>query len=239
MMKKLLPLLAVAASAAFPLFADDEYAVTAATSSAQTFALYTSAAATPTYALTSGAAATPTYALTSGALSSPFNITYRDGETVSVTSPNGVTTALSGSGGTIEYVPASGGLWTFANSNGETALVGVDWSIHDDAPAPATDTANLVWLETVDEGPDRKITSNDRPSVAYSDATFAGTSTGAVTLTLTSPSGEETIYTKTAGENAKSVRLTKGVWTVVLTSSAGSSTAHITVTPGGIVLIVK
>ena len=53
-MKNLFPLLAVAASAAFPLFADDEYAVTAATSSAQTFALYTSAAATPTYALTSG-----------------------------------------------------------------------------------------------------------------------------------------------------------------------------------------
>ena len=226
-MKKLLPLLAVAASAAFPLFADDEYAVTAATSSAQTFALYTSAAATPTYALTSGA------------LSSPFNITYRDGETVSVTSPNGVTTALSGSGGTIEYVPASGGLWTFANSNGKTALVGVDWSVHDDAPAPATSTANLVWLETVDEGPDRKITSNDRPSVAYSDATFAGTLAGAVTLTLTSPSGEETTYTKAAGENAKSVRLTKGVWTVVLTSSAGTSTAHITVTPGGMVLIVK
>lgn len=226
-MKNLFPLLAVAVSGALPLFADDEYAVTAATSSAQTFALYTSAAATPTYALTSGA------------LSSPFNITYRDGETVSVTSPNGVTTALSGSGGTIEYVPASGGLWTFANSNGQTALVGVDWRVHDDAPAPATSTANLVWLETVDEGPDRKITSNDRPSVAYSDATFAGTLAGAVTLTLTSPSGEETTYTKAAGENAKSVRLTKGVWTVVLTSSAGTSTAHITVTPGGIVLIVK
>lgn len=226
-MKKLLPMLAVAVSATLPLFADDEYAVTAATSPAQTFALYTSAAATPTYALTSGA------------LSSPFNITYRDGETVSVTSPNGVTTALSGSGGTIEYIPASGGLWTFANSNGKTALVGVDWSVHDDAPAPATGTANLVWLETVDEGPDRKAKSNDRPSVAYSDATFAGALAGAVTLTLTSPSGDETTYTKAAGENAKSVRLTKGVWTVVLTSSAGTSTAHITVTPGGIVLIVK
>lgn len=226
-MKKLLPLLAVAASATLPLFADDEYAVTAATSSAQTFALYTSAAATPTYALTSGA------------LSSPFNITYREGETVSVTSPNGVTTALSGSGGTIEYVPASGGLWTFANSNGQTAFVGVDWSVHDDAPAPATGTVNLVWLETVNEGPDRKAKSTDRPSVAYSDATFAGTLAGAVTLKLTSPSGDETTYTKAAGENAKSVRLTKGVWTVVLTSSAGTSTAHITVTPGGIVLIVK
>ena len=134
-MKNLFPLLAVAASAAFPLFADDEYAVTAATSSAQTFALYTSAAATPTYALTSGA------------LSSPFNITYRDGETVSVTSPNGVTTALSGSGGTIEYVPASGGLWTFANSNGKTALVGVDWSVHDDAPAPAEAAAFTMLKE--------------------------------------------------------------------------------------------
>ena len=150
-----------------------------------------------------------------------------------------MTTAISGSGGTIEYVPASGGLWTFANSNGETALVGVDWSVHDDAPAPATGTANLVWLETVNEGPDRKAKSTDRPSIAYSDATFAGTSTGAVTLKLTSPSGDETTYTKAAGEDAKSVRLTKGVWTVVLTSSAGTSTAHITVTPGGIVLIVK
>ena len=227
MMKKLLPLLSVAASATLPLFADDEYAVTAATSSAQTFALYTSAAATPTYALTSGA------------LSSPFNITYREGETVSVTSPNGVTTALSGSGGTIEYEPVSGGLWTFANSNGETAFVGVDWSVHDDAPAPATGTANLVWLETVNEGPDRKAKSTDRPSVAYSDAMFASTLTGAVTLTLTSPSGDETTYTKAAGENAKSVRLTKGVWTIELTSNAGTSTAHITVTPGGIVLIVK
>ena len=226
-MKKLLPLLAVAASASLPLFADDEYAVTTATSSAQTFALYTSASATPTYALTSGA------------LSSPFNITYREGETVSVTSPNGVTTALSGSGGTIEYVPASGGLWTFANSNGQTAFVGVDWSVHDDASAPATGTANLVWLETVDEGPDRKAKSTDRPSVAYSDATFAGSSTGTVTLTLTSPAGDVTTYTKASGENAKSVRLTKGVWTVVLTSSAGTSTAHITVTPGGMILIIK
>ena len=227
MMKKLFPLLAVAASAALPLLADEDYAVTAATSSAQTFALYTSAAATPTYALTSGA------------LSSPFNITYREGETVSVTSPNGVTTALSGSGGTIAYVPASGGLWTFANSNGETAFVGVDWSVHDDAPAPATGTANLVWFQTEGEGPDRKIKSSDRPSVAYSDATFAGSLTGTVTLTLTSPSGEDTVYTKASGENAKPVRLTKGVWTVVLTSSAGTSTAQITVTQGGMMLIVR
>ena len=82
-------------------------------------------------------------------------------------------------------------------------------------------------------------TQNPWSSIAYSDAMFAGTSTGAVTLKLTSPSGDETTYTKASGENAKSVRLTKGVWTVVLTSSAGTSTAHITVTPGGMVLIVK
>ena len=226
-MKKLLPLLAVAASATLPLFADDEYAVAAATSSAQTFALYTSAEATPTFALTSGA------------LSSPFLITYRDGETVSVTSPNGVTTALSGSGGTIEYVPDSGGLWTFANSNGQIARVGVDGSVHGDAFVPATDTASSAWLDTINDGPDRKIKSSDCPSVAYSDATFAGTSAEAITLTLTSPSGEETTYTKAFGENAKSVRLKKGVWTVVLTSNAGTSTAHITVTPGGMLLIVR
>ncbi len=217
---------AVATSATLPLFAD--YAVTAATSAAQTLALYTSAAATPTYAAAAGA------------LTSPFLITYRDGETVSVTSPNGVTTVLSGTDGTINYTPASGGVWKFENSNGETAYVGVGWNVHNDGFTPTTDAANLTWLETTVEGPDRKVKTKDNVAMAYSDAAFNGAATGTITLTLTSPSNVETVYTKEPGENAKTLRLNQtGIWTVALTTSSGTSTAHITVISAGMMIIIK
>lgn len=54
-----------------------------------------------------------------------------------------------------------------------------------------------------------------------------------------SPSGEEMTYTKVVGENAKSLRLTEGVWKIVLTSNADTSTACITVAQGGFFLIVR
>ena len=77
----------------------------------------------------------------------------------------------------------------------------------------------------------------DTLPIAYSDNAFSGSDTGAVTLTLTSPSSVETTYTKTAGEDAKTLRLNEvGVWTVVLTTSSGTSTAQISVVPGGFII---
>ena len=183
-------------------------------------------------------AATPTYAYSAGALASPFLITYKDGETVSVTSPNGVSMQLSGSDGKISYTPTSGGLWTFANSNGSMAYVGVGWAADlSDGFVPVTDTASLTWLETNKVGPDRSVKKSDTLPIAYSDNAFSGSDTGAVTLTLTSPSSVETTYTKTAGEDAKTLRLNEvGVWTVVLTTSSGTSTAQISVVPGGFII---
>ena len=223
-MRKLLMMIGAAAGT-FVALAD--YEVTSATSSTYTsVAIYTSKAATPTYAYSAGA------------LASPFLITYKDGETVSVTSPNGVSMQLSGSDGKISYTPTSGGLWTFANSNGSMAYVGVGWAADlSDGFVPVTDTASLTWLETNKVGPDRSVKKSDMLPIAYSDNAFSGSDTGAVTLTLTSPSSVETTYTKTAGEDAKTLRLNEvGVWTVVLTTSSGTSTAQISVVPGGFII---
>ena len=224
---------AVATSAALPLFADGDYAVTAATSSTRTFALYTSASATPTFALTSGA------------LSSPFNITYREGETVSVTSPNGVTASLSGTDGTIEYTPASGGVWKFANSNGETAYVGVGWGVHNDGFTPETDVAPAVALHTEGEGPNRKLKKADVPPVAYSGDDWAGDLSQAATVTFTPPAGsglEATTWNKAnPGTGAATFTFNaKGVWTVTLTfADSTMRTAQIDIQTAGFMLIVR
>ena len=233
MMKKLLSLLAVATSAAFPLFADDDYAVTEATSSAQTFALYTSAETVPTFALASGA------------LSSPFNITYREGETVSVTSPEGVTTALSGADGTIEYTPTSGGVWTFSNSNGETAHVGVGWGVHGDGFTPETGSVSGVVLHTVGEGPDRRLKRSEAPPVAYSGDDWAGDLTKAAAVRFDPPADsglEATTWNDISGGNgARAFTFSKpGVWTVTLTfADTTTETATITIVKGGFMLMFR
>jgi len=224
-------LCAFAAGVALPLLADGEYAVTVAASAPQTFALYTSAAATPTFAVAAGA------------LSSPFDITYREGETVTATSPDGVTAPLSGTGGVIAYTPTCGGLWTFANSNGETACVGVDWSVHGDGFAPVADVESAVVLHTIGDGPDRKLKRRDAPPVAYSGDDWAGDLTKAATLTFTPPDGGEaqTPTLDPAGTGVKSFTFDKvGDWTVALTFADGTTkTATVTIQKTGFMLIVR
>lgn len=222
---RIIAVFAVATGAALPCFAD--YAVTEATSSSQTFALYTSAAATPTYAVSSGA------------LASPFNITYRDGETVSATSPAGATTALSGAGGQISFTPSSGGVWKFANSNGATAQVGVGWDVHGDGFAPQGSEAQIVRIETVYEGPDRRVNiSAPFPPLAYSGDDWKFAADAAATLTVTSPSGESTQF-DLAGTGKRQFAFNRaGQWTVTLASASGTRTATVTVT-GGLMIIIQ
>ena len=222
---RIIAVFAAATGAALPCFAD--YAVTEATSSSQTFALYTSAAATPTYAVSSGA------------LASPFNITYRDGETVSATSPAGATTALSGAGGQISFTPSSGGVWKFINSNGETAQVGVGWDVHGDGFEPQGSEAQIVRIETVYEGPDRKVRiSAPYPPLAYSGDDWTFAADAAATLTVTSPSGESTQF-DLVGTGSRQFAFNKsGYWTVALASASGTRTATINVV-SGLVIIFK
>ena len=200
------------------------------------------ASSTRTFALYTSAAAAPTFALTSGALSSPFLITYRDGETVTVTSPSGVTTTLSGVGGKIEYAPASGGLWTFTNSNGEIAHVGVDGSVHGDAPAPVASSASFA-ADAVGEGPDRKLKNSETPPVAYSGDDWKGDFSKAATVTFTPPDGSglaATTWNRT-GKGAEPFTFNaKGVWTVTLKFANNTTrTAHIDIQAAGLTLIFK
>ena len=172
---------AAAAGAALSLPADDA----PVTSAAKPFRLYTSGAAVPAYA-----DALPDWA-----------ITFRDGETVTVTPPGGgAGIQLTGSNGTATFTPTSGGVWKLANSNGETALVGVSWGVHADAPAPSSGATATFAADTVQDGPDRKLKKDEAPPVAYSGDNWHGDLSKAATVTFTPPEGsgiDATTWNKT------------------------------------------
>ena len=114
---------------------------------------------------------------------------------------------------------------------------------HDDAPAPATGTANLVWLETVDEGPDRKLKNSEMPPVAYSGDDWKGDFSKAATVTFTPPDGSglaATTWNRT-GKGAEPFTFNaKGVWTVTLKFADNTTrTAHIDIQAAGLTLIFK
>lgn len=175
---------------------------------------------------------------------SDWPISYRTGETVTVTSPSGETTTLVSSAaadGAQAYVPTSGGLWTFANSNGDTAAVGVSWAVYGEEWS--LDATSSLMLHTEGEGPNRKLKRSEAPPVAYSGDDWAGDLSKAATLTFTPPEGSElaaTTWNKT-GRGASAFTFNKkGVWTVTLKFADNTTrTAHIDIQASGFIIIVK
>lgn len=225
-MKKQFVSLAVAMGLAMSLLSDES----PVTSMAKSFRLYTSGATVPTYAN-----ALPDWA-----------ITFREGETVSVTPPGGgAAIQLTGSNGTATFTPTSGGIWKLANSNGEVALVGVGWEVHNDTPASVESVADSFAADTVGEGPNRKLKMRETPPVAYSGDDWAGDISKAATLTFTPPEGSglnpTTLSKSNPGTGAQSFTFNKvGDWTVTLTFSNGTTrTAIITIERSGFIIIVK
>lgn len=223
-MKAILVLAAVAATGAtLPLSADE----VPVTSAAKSFRLYTSGAAVPTYAN-----ALPDWA-----------VTFRDGETVTVTPPGGgAAIQLTGSNGTATFTPTSGGVWRLAKSNGETAFVGVGWEVHNDAPASVESAAGSFGADTVGDGPDRNLQRRETPPVAYSGDNWAGDFSKAATLTFTPPDGGEaqTPTLDPLGTGVKSFTFNKsGEWMVVLTFADGTTnTAIVKIKNAGFMLVV-
>ena len=221
------PLVVVAFSVSLPLFAGEDIA----TSEAVSFRFNT---VSPVI-IDSSAAKDTFY---------DWPLTYRQGETVTVTSPSGETTTLVSSAaadGAQAYVPTSGGLWTFANSNGDTAAVGVSWAVYGEEWS--LDATSSLMLHTEGEGPNRKLKRSEAPPVAYSGDDWAGDLSKAATLTFTPPEGsglEATTWNKT-GTGAQSFTFNaKGVWTVTLTFADNTTrTAHIDIQASGFMLIVK
>ena len=177
-------------------------------------------------------------------------VTYRAGETVTLTAPDGTTATVvadaAAAGGATLAVGAGGlssdGLWRLDNSNGSVAFVGVAWETFGAAWRQAGDGRSMA-LDTLAEGPDRKLKKSEVPLVAYSGDDWAGDLSTAATITFTPPEGaglEATTWNKT-GKGAEAFTFNaKGDWTVTLAFADGTTkTATITIESVGFMLIVR
>lgn len=181
-------------------------------------------------------------------------VTYRAGETVTLTAPDGTTATVvadaAAAGGATLAVGAGGlssdGLWRLDNSNGSVAFVGVAWETFGAAWRQASDGRTMA-LDTLAEGPDRKLKKSEVPPVAYSGDDWAVVATSATlpasTITFTPPEGaglEATTWNKT-GKGAEAFTFNaKGDWTVTLAFADGTTkTATITIESAGFMLIVR
>ena len=227
---------AAACAVAMPAFADgdgegEEPASIRVTSEAVTFKLRTG----------SGTAAV------SSADLATWPVTYRAGETVTLTSPAGAsTTPVSGAAATGETTLAGAfnadGVWRLANSSGGSALVGVAWGTFGSPWREASADASCR-MHTEGEGSDRKLKKSEAPPVAYSGDDWKGDLTKASTITFTPPEGsglEPTTWNKT-GRGASAFTFNKrGVWTVELKFANNTTrTAHIDIRAAGLTLVVK
>ena len=177
-------------------------------------------------------------------------VTYRAGETVTLTAPDGTTATVvadaAAAGGATLAVGAGGlssdGLWRLDNSNGSVAFVGVAWETFGAAWRQAGDGRSMA-LDTLAEGPDRKLKKSEVPPVAYSGDDWAGDLSKAATITFTPPEGAglgATTWNKT-GKGAEAFTFNaKGDWTVTLAFADGTTkTATITIEFAGFMLIVR
>ena len=179
-------------------------------------------------------------------LLSDWPVTYRAGETVTATAPDGAVVTLaaaSSSDGSIAFTPTTCGLWRLATSESETALVGVGWDVFGESRSYASVAAGQYAMHTIGDGPDRKLKKSEVPPVAYSGDDWAGDLSKAATVTFTPPEGSglaATTWNKT-GRGASAFTFNKkGVWTVALTFADNTTrTAHIDIQTAGFVLIVK
>ena len=233
-MKTWYMIFASACAVAMPAFADgegEEPAAIRVTSEAVTFKLRTG----------SGRIAVPSADLTA------WPVTYRAGETVTLTSPGGASTtpvsdaAANGETALADALNADG-VWRRANSNGGSALVGVAWETFGDPWREASADA-VCGMHTEGEGPDRKLKKRETPPVAYSGDDWKGVLSKASKITFTPPEGsglEPTTWNKT-GMGASSFTFNSiGVWTVTLTfADSTTRTAQIDIQAAGLVIVVK
>ena len=179
-------------------------------------------------------------------------VTYRAGETVTLTAPDGTTATVvadaAAAGGVTLTVGAGGlssdGLWRLDNSNGSVAFVGVAWETFGAAWRKASD-GRTAALDTVGEGPDRKLKKREVPPVAYSGDDWSGDLSKAATITFTPPADsglEATTWDDLPSGNGARVFTfnARGVWTVTLTFADNTTrTAQIDIQTAGFVLIVR
>jgi len=186
----------------------------------------------------------PAYSVASlGAVTSMLPTTWRKGETVTVTAPNGTVTTLvtdAGSAGAQSFAPTAGGLWHFSNSASGSATLGVPWSVFGDGGELATgaDAAGII-VDTKEPGPNRRVRDWNVLPIAYSGDSWLRSESAASTLTLTSPSGE-VVEEPLVGTGCYRYSPTEnGKWHVVLSSSAGTLESELRLLPYGFCLFFR
>ena len=179
-------------------------------------------------------------------------VTYRAGETVTLTAPDGTTATVvadaAAAGGAALAVGAGGlssdGLWRLDNSNGSVAFVGVAWETFGAAWRQAGDGRSMA-LDTLAEGPDRKLKKSEVPPVAYSGDDWAGDLSKAATVRFTSPGGSTITWNRTGTDAETFTFNERGTWKVELwyegsdTSGDPDATAKIDISTVGFMLIIK
>ena len=159
-------------------------------------------------------------------LMTDWPVTYRAGETVTATAPDGAVSTLASSAaaaGSVAFAPTAGGVWRLENSNGDTALVGVGWSVFNDGWSLDLGSLSPFVMHTKGDGPDRRGRVNTFPAVAYSGDSWLGDSVATSTLTFTPPNGVASSQNLTGTGTTPFSFDDAGLWTVRLDSADGAS----------------
>ena len=176
---------------------------------------------------------------------------YREGETVTATAWDDSAKTLVASAsasGTMALGSATldaGGVWTLANSGQGEAFVGVAWSIHGDGGmlAEGGNVSGYV-VDTMQDGPDRKLLDRNAPPVAYSGDDWVGDVSKAATVTFTPPTGsglEPTTWDDLSGGNGvRAFEFSKpGNWTVLMTFADGTTREATVKVTGGFIMVIR
>ena len=170
-------------------------------------------------------------------------VTYRAGETVAATAPDGGSVALvasaAPSAGTVAFAPTTGGLWQLVNSSGDTALVGVAWSVFNDGWALDLGSLSPFAMHTKGDGPNRRGRVNSFPAVAYSGDSWLGDSAATSTLTFTPPIGVASSQNLTGTGTTPFSFDDAGLWTVRLDAADGTSCEAEILVSAGLTLLFQ
>ena len=167
-------------------------------------------------------------------------VSYRAGETVTVTAPDDTVSTLAANAptaGAAAFTPTVGGLWRLDNSNGESALVGVAWGVFGDGWSQDFTATLSLKMHTVGAGPDRRGQTHQFPSVSYSGDNWLGAAAAASTVTFIPPDGEPTTLNLTGTGITSFVFGKSGQWTVRLAMADGTTREAVITVIGGLVIV--
>lgn len=171
-------------------------------------------------------------------------VVWREGDTVTQTSPAGVVTVFASdattAGSTSLASLAAGGIYELTDSVWGSAKLCIPYTLFGEVGTTISATAMPLSGYRIDsrrEGPDRRTSVTDAPPVAYSGDEWGGDASKSATLTITPSSGEASVLTLD-GTGVTPFGFKAGTYTVVLSADGFSTrTAKINVT-GGLTVII-